>query len=128
MTIIQSGLVIYAKDHRKVATFYETILGLTQRHCDDEYVKLEASGLQIVVLKLPVAQRDKVELKTPLERRSNTAMKPVFFVKDIETHRDKVIAKGGGLNPADRIWQFDQMNVCDGFDCEGNVFQLRAKD
>ena len=49
----KSGLVIYAKDLRRVAAFYAGLLGIAPAHADDVFVTLELPGLQLVVHQIP---------------------------------------------------------------------------
>ena len=44
------GALIYAKDYRALAKFYEHVAGLTQREVDEDYVMLEAPSFQLVIL------------------------------------------------------------------------------
>jgi len=61
----------------------------------------------------------------PISPRENTTIKPTFFMDEtLESITERVTSKGGALlKPKD--WGFGGRLVCDGHDCEGNVFQLR---
>ena len=37
------------------------------------------------------------------------------------------MALGGELNANEKEWEFDKHRVCDGYDPEGNIFQIRAQ-
>lgn len=126
MKFIHSGLVIYGKDFHRVAQFYAAVLGLEETHRDDEYAMLKASHFQLVILQLPSSLMEVIEVTTPPKKRNNTAIKPVFFIDDIATARELIKKHGGELNPPSKEWNFEGTTVCDGIDCEGNVFQLRA--
>lgn len=94
MSNIRAGMVIYAKNINHLADFYQSILGLEIKHADDEFIKLEANSLQLVILKLPKPIAASIIIETPPKRRSNTAIKPVFFVSDIESKREPVTKHG----------------------------------
>jgi hypothetical protein len=51
----------------------------------------------------------------------------VFFVGSIAHAREAAVKFEGALNGAGREWPFDGATVCDGYDPEGNVFQLRQQ-
>ena len=121
----QAGVCIFAKDIYKVADFYRVLLDLKIREKNTGVVRLEGGCLQLVVHDIPKSIAAKITIDTPPKRRSNTAMKPIFFVTSIESLRDLVARHGGELNPPSKVWEFDGHKACDGFDCEGNVFQLR---
>lgn len=126
MENISAGMVIYAKDIKRVAEFYQFLLDLEVKHADDEFIKLEANSLQLFIHKLPKPIAASITIETPPKRRSNTAIKPVFFVKEVQAKREPTVKYGGELNAPETEWQFDGYWVCDGYDPEGNIFQLRA--
>lgn len=125
MSTVQSGMVIFAKDIHRVAEFYQSLLDLKLKHSDEEYVMLETSGLQLVIHKLPNPVAAAITIDNPPKRRSDTALKPIFFLADIDTARVLIEKYGGQLNSFDKEWEFDGHKTCDGHDPEGNVFQLR---
>ncbi len=119
-------MVIFAKDINRVAKFYQTLLRLQTKGQEDGVVRLENGCLQLVIHKLSKPIAAKIKIEVPPKRRTDTALKPVFFVDDIAALRDPATRLGGELNPPDKEWKFDQHLACDGHDPEGNVFQLRA--
>ena len=123
--IHHGGAVIYAKELKRVATFYEHVAGM--RVCRDtiDHVMLESGAFQLVVLRIPPRIAKKISITTPPARRENTPIKPVFFVESIAQARRVAAQCGGILNDARREWDFDGVTVCDGCDPEGNVFQVR---
>jgi predicted enzyme related to lactoylglutathione lyase len=62
----------------------------------------------------------------PPQRREDTALKLIFGVSDLVETREQVAANGGELNGPGAAWVMGTDRVCDGHDCEGNVFQVRA--
>ncbi len=63
----------------------------------------------------------------PPTRITMTRPKPstVVFAKHIEDARKQAAALGGQVGPKAREWQARGFRACDGFDPEGNVFQVR---
>jgi predicted enzyme related to lactoylglutathione lyase len=120
-----AGAVLYAKDMRRVARFYAGLTGLTVVRTDDDHVLLESGSFQLVVLSIPKNLAASITIEDPPRRRTDTAVKLVFVVPDLAAARAAAAGLGGGLNPVDRQWRFDDTIVCDGVDPEGNVVQFR---
>ena len=119
------GAVIYAKDHRMLANFYEHVVSLTQREANEEYVLLEAPLFQLVILKIPDRIAENIPIDSPPRKRENTAIKLFLNVSSIEKARQMANVLGGELNAAEKEWKFHGVKRCDGMDPEGNVFQLQ---
>jgi len=125
----QAAAVLYAKDLKKLAAFYAgvTRLGL-HRIAEDHIVLecvLECELFQLVVVQIPKEIAERIEIEEPPARRSTTPIKLVFFIENIEAARTAASSLGGALNPAGGEWLFEGDRVCDGYDPEGNVFQVR---
>ena len=127
MNIQTSGLVVYAKDRKKLADFYSKTLQLNVVEKDDEFVLMESHGFELVILQAPTSIAEKITISDPPTPRENTAIKPVFFIENIQATRGLAKNYGGFVNPSEKEWMFRGYTVCDGYDSEGNVFQLRAK-
>jgi hypothetical protein len=67
----------------------------------------------------------KAHRAAPPEPREDTALKLVFGVENIARARRRAAELGGAVKAAEREWDFEGAKVCDGYDPEGNVFQLR---
>src|SRR5262245_36171519 len=119
------GAVIYAKDYRALASFYEHVAGLTQREADEEYVLLEAPYFQLVILQIPERIAAKITVDKPPRKRENTPIKLFLNVSSIENARLTAKGHGGELNGPENEWKFHGVKRCDGIDPEGNVFQLQ---
>ena len=119
------GAVIYAKDFRALASFYERVAGLTQREADEEYVLLEAPSFQLVILQIPERIAANFTIEKPPRKRENTPIKLFLNVSSIENARQTAKELGGELYGAEREWKFHGVKRCDGIDPEGNVFQLQ---
>jgi hypothetical protein len=58
--------------------------------------------------------------------REDATIKPSFFIDvPLELVGEKIKEKGGALYQP-KSWNFGSRQVCDGCDCEGNIFQLRV--
>ncbi len=107
--------------------FYKRVFDLKQREAKDAYVVLVNDSFELVLLRTATSKRMNSDSEGAAAPRQDTAMKPVFFVdKTIQEIRDRVISSGGGCKPGNKEWEFNGHRVCDGWDPEGNVFQVRS--
>lgn len=125
MTPHHGGAVIYAKELKRLADFYERVVGMRVCHIAKDHVMLESGAFQLVILQVPPRVAKTITVTVPPTRREDTPIKPVFFVESIARARQIAPECGGMVNAARREWSFDSVTVCDGCDPEGNVFQLR---
>jgi predicted enzyme related to lactoylglutathione lyase len=126
MSQSSAGAVVFAKHYERLAAFYEGVAGLKVRETDETSTVLESASFQLVILQAPNHIADSIELSDPPARRADTPIKLVFYVESMESAREKAQALGGGLDEQIKEWAFDEHQVCDGVDPEGNVYQLRA--
>jgi hypothetical protein len=119
------GAVIYAKDYRALAGFYERVAGLVPGESDQEYVLLEAPSFQLVVLQIPASIAERITLESPPRKRETTPIKLFLNVASIDQARHRARDLGGDMNDADKEWSFRGIKRCDGVDPEGNVFQVQ---
>lgn len=118
------GAVLFAKDPLHIASFYESLLGLTRTHVENGLIVLESEVQQLVIHGIPRKIADSIDITLPPARRSNTAIKLVFPVASISEARVCAAGFGGGLDAKEREFVARGFRACDGFDPEGNVFQL----
>lgn len=125
MAATRAGIVVYAKEVGRVAAFYAAVAGLDLVDEADGYVALASDALELVVVRVPDAVAETIEVAVPPARRTETPLKPVLPVADIATARARAPGLGGVVDPPAREWRWGDTTVCDGNDPEGNVFQLR---
>ncbi len=123
----KAGAVLYAKDMACVSAFYAEVAGMAVTHAEKDFVTLESSSFQLVVVAMPASLAATVEIATPPVRREDTPIKLIFAVQSISAARVAAARLGGELNGPEREWQFQGVRVCDGCDPEGNVVQFREK-
>ncbi|MGY4515299.1 VOC family protein [Lysobacter sp. HA18] len=119
----RAGLVVYAKDLERVASFYERLLGMTRLHARDEIVVLDTPDLQLLVHRIPDEYAADIVITSPPERRADTALKFFFTVASLEAAACTAADLGGAL--FDERWSGPGFVACNAMDPEGNVFQLR---
>lgn len=122
---MKSGLTIYAKDYQKLASFYSKVFSIRKIEENEEFILLETVGFEMIILQSPASLLEQIVIADPPRPRENTAIKPIFYVESIRELRNASILEGGFMKGRDKEWQFRSHVVCDGFDCEGNIFQVR---
>jgi predicted enzyme related to lactoylglutathione lyase len=121
------GLVIFASDKAKVSLFYQQVLGMQVVESFATHDLLCREGLEVVVHAIPQSYAGDTDVKNPPEPRSDTPIKPIFTVPDLQ--RTYLLANevGGFLKPLNEAWQYRGYLVLDGCDPEGNVVQFRQR-
>ena len=121
----QLTAAVYAKEARRLAGFYAEVLGLETVEEGATFVLLAAEGLELAVVQAPPEIADAIVLATPPAVREDTPIKLSFLVDDLERVRSVVDRLGGGLAATEAAWSWRGHLHLDGWDPEGNVFQLR---
>jgi predicted enzyme related to lactoylglutathione lyase len=122
------GAVVYAKDLQRVRTFYEGVVGFAAAYVASDHVVLRLPAFELVIVTIPRAIADSLEIAQPPRRRTDTAIKLVFPIHDIAAARTVAPRYGGEIDPPEKEWAFQGLRVCDGHDPEGNVIQLRQSN
>lgn len=119
------GAVVFAKDIRKVARFYEQLIPLSVTHTESSHIVLESDVMQLVIHGIPKKIADSIHVATPPAVREETPIKLFFPVASLVDARIRAEQLGGQLGPSKKEWEARGFRACDGYDPEGNVFQLR---
>lgn len=121
---MRTGLVLYCQNLAGMMTFYQQVFDFDLIDQDSDYARLLCGDYELVLLVSEQSQRFHGSATDP---REQTALKPSFFVTEtLPRIKEKIIAHQGDLF-APKSWLFDGRQVCDGCDCEGNIFQLRIE-
>ena len=122
------SIVIYAKDSKRLASFYERVLGLRREEEDTGFVLLGSQSLELAIVQASQTVSEQIEITSPPSVRLDTPMKPSFAVINIEGCRAAIESGGGGLKPQAAAWTWLGAVHLNGWDPEGNVIQLRQSD
>lgn len=120
------GAVLYTKDLRRLVEFYTAVTGVQLRSMEDGFAVLGGESSQFVIVRIPEHIADSISIEAPPAPRETTPVKLVFAVADIAAARRSATPRGGAVKPSEHEWIFEGATVCDGYDPEGNVFQLRV--
>jgi predicted enzyme related to lactoylglutathione lyase len=125
---VQQGVVVFVKRVKPLANFYRAVLGLETIEASSSHEVLRGPGIEVVVHGIPPAMAADITITSPPEVRAETPFKPTFVVSDLDVARAAATAGGGCLKPAEQAWHFRGVTVLDGWDPEGNIFQLKQSD
>ncbi|NEQ46652.1 MAG: hypothetical protein F6K00_25135 [Leptolyngbya sp. SIOISBB] len=122
---MKSGLVIYASDRQPLVNFYVHVFELVVRESEEDYTALISGDFELVVIQAPAAYMNSVTIENPPQARESTPIKPVFFTTEpLADLRARIQSMGGQCNLPEQEWSFNDHVVCDGWDVEGNIFQM----
>ena len=117
-------VILFAKDTITMLAFYESVLGLERLSTPDDsedFVSLDAGGIQISLHKIPQRYAKNIEIVDPPIPREETPIKVAFRVSDVEEFRKRLESRGAKMR---KIQKADSVCFCDGTDPEGNIFQI----
>jgi len=124
----QQGMVLFAKNKKRVSAFYQATLGLRAVESEVSHDLLRGTTYEIVIHAIPRKIAAGIEITDPPTPRERAAIKPTFLVKSLEKVRDAAQKTGGFLKPASETWHFRGCSVLDGMDPEGNQVQFKQRD
>ena len=124
MTKFQTGAVLFTINLHSLAEFYERVMGMSVLLRDNDHIRLENGSFRLTVHQIPAHYAKNITIKKPPVVREATAVKLAFRVSSISEARKTAAELGGCVYVPDREWQYDGSTICDGYDPDGNVFQL----
>jgi predicted enzyme related to lactoylglutathione lyase len=123
--MLQQGLVVFAKNKKRVSAFYQQTLGLEVLESEPSHDLLRGHGCEVVVHAIPRKVAAGITVTKPPAPREETPFKPTFVVTSLSEVRRAVEATGGCLKPEAGAWHFRGHVVLDGWDPEGNIVQFK---
>ncbi len=126
--MLQQGLVVFAKNKKRVSAFYQQTLKLVVEESDTSHDLLRGHGYEIVVHSIPRKVAASILIADPPSARDETPFKPTFVVMSLAEVRLAVEATGGFLKPDSGAWHFRGHIVLDGWDPEGNIVQFKQAE
>ncbi|GAB4160473.1 MAG: glyoxalase/bleomycin resistance/dioxygenase family protein [Roseiflexaceae bacterium] len=106
---------------------YQTVLGYQLAQQDPGFVLLQGATNALILVTMPAELAAEIDITVPPAIREETPIKPLFVVGSIAAARQQAALLGGAIRPVEQEWQFGSFRVCDGYDPEGNIFQLREE-
>ena len=114
--------VLFAKDARRVGTFYFEVFGFAVRSSDEFHSRLDCGGFELLVHQIPEELARDVVVKSPPERRERGAIRLDYPVSNLANARRRAKQLGGRIDDDPPAWAEGDTSFFLGFDPEGNVF------
>jgi hypothetical protein len=123
----QQGVVIFAKNKKRVSAFYQATLDLRAVESESSHDLLHGDSYEIVVHAIPRKIAATIKIAKPPSPRMQAVFKPTFVVRSLDRVREAAAKTGGVLKPAAEAWHFRGCAVIDGTDPEGNQVQFKER-
>lgn len=120
-----NGAVIYVKDLLLTSLFYQHTLNFLPSQQEADFIVLKKENFDLILVKTPAEVAATIQISSPPALREDTPIKLIFPVVKLAKTRELANQFGGHLFPKEQEWDFQNYRVCDGFDPEGNIFQVR---
>ncbi|MEM1425211.1 MAG: VOC family protein [Cyanobacteria bacterium P01_H01_bin.130] len=120
---MKTGLVLYASSISNLLDFYTHVFGFEIMERESTYSLLTEGEFELVLLETEISKGSKISY----EPREATPFKPTFFIESPLEFISKKIKDKGGSVYSPKNWEFGGRQVCDAYDCEGNIFQMRVR-
>jgi predicted enzyme related to lactoylglutathione lyase len=124
----QQGLVVFAKNKKRVSAFYQQTLDLDLAETATSHDLLRGHGYEVVVHTIPRKYAASMTITKPPVPRQDSPFKPTFVVVSLKAVRSAAQATGGYLKPDSGAWHFRGHVVIDGWDPEGNIVQFKQAE
>jgi predicted enzyme related to lactoylglutathione lyase len=124
MSTHTTGAVLFTVNLHPIAHFYEEVVGMQTFRTEADHIRLEIGSFRLTVHQIPERYAKNIVIKVPPVVREVSAIKLAFQVESIARCRALAANLGGKVYDPDREWSYESMTVCDGYDPDGNVFQL----
>lgn len=115
--------MLWVEDLDRARAFYEKLLTASPSEVSETFVALSSGANEVLLHLIPENYREGISGKPTL--REEVAIKPIFEVSSIADSRSAIAESNGEVYAADRQQTFQASVYCDGYDPEGNIFQLR---
>lgn len=115
-------IVLWADKFAETAEFYQRLLGAEQLDSSEEFVRIANQKHEILLHRVPAQWASEIQI--PPKLREDNPLKPVFEVASIEIARKAVSETHGSVFDQSTEQTYSNRKYCDGFDPEGNIFQL----
>lgn len=119
----RAGALIYARDLQRLSGFYQALLGMRLLKADAEHHVIESADLQLIIHAVPPHIAATFTLSSPPKPREEQAIKLFFTVPSLAAAAGMASSLGGAVFGQE--YQGPGFKVRNGYDPEGNIFQVR---
>ena len=120
----QAGAVLFTVRLDPVAHFYEQVVGMRIVKTASDHIVLETGMFRLTVHQIPEQYAKNIMIASPPAIRDSGATKLSFRVDSIPQSRRTAAELGGLVYGPEREWIDGETTTCDGYDSDGNVFQV----
>lgn len=120
----RAGALIYAKNIEKLSGFYQVLFAMTLLKADAEHQVIESADFQLIIHAIPAPIAETIRISAPPEPRQDQAIKLFFTVDDLASAEALAPTLGGEIFGP--VYDGPGFKVRNGYDPEGNIFQIRA--
>jgi hypothetical protein len=118
------GAVLFTVNLRKLTHFNEQVVGMNVVKEASDHVAFESETFRLTVHEIPEQFAKSIVTTSPPVVREDSAIKLTFRIKDISRSRQTASELSGLVYVQEREWSNEEATTCDGYDRDGNVFQL----
>ena len=120
----QVGAVLFTVRMKPLAHFYEKVVGMKTLRTASDHVVLAIGNFHLTVHQIPEQYAKSIVITSPPDIRESGVTKLSFRVESISRSRQTAAEMGGLVYGPDREWSAEERTICDGYDSDGNVFQV----
>lgn len=120
-----TSIVLWVEDLASAKTFYRELLAAKILDDSATFVRVASEINEVLLHIVPEQYREGVA--SPVQVREEATIKPIFSVASIASARQAVAELTGRVNDPDTEQIYADSRYCDGFDTEGNVFQVAER-
>ena len=120
----QAGAVLFTVNLKQLAHFYEHVVGMRVVKTASDHVVLQIGTFRLTVHQIPKQYANNIVITSPPVVRESGATKLSFRVSNISRSRQMATELGGLVYGSEREWNNDGTRTSDGYDPDGNVFQV----
>ena len=117
-----TSIVLWVEDLASAKKFYRELLNAQILDDSATFVRVASNSNEVLLHLVPEQYREGVS--SPVQVREEATIKPIFSVSSIADARQAVSELTGRVNDPDTEQTYGKSRYCDGFDTEGNVFQV----
>jgi len=110
-TLALSRVIIFTADMTGMTSFYRDVIGLPVLGEENGWVELDAGGCSIA-------------LHAWRGEAPEGPVKIVFHSGDVAAARAELVGRGATLG---KVSSFGSIDLCDGFDPDGNAYQISSR-
>jgi predicted enzyme related to lactoylglutathione lyase len=119
-----AAVVLFTINLRSLAQFYERVFGMRVEKAEKDHVVLQKGSFRLIIHQIPEPYSRNIVISVPPTVRESSSMKLSLPVESISRSRTTAGVLGGCIYDSAREWVDEAGTFCDGWDPDGNVFQV----